>query len=285
MSLYRDYYTQCRHAYPGGQAALGVYALGVHVFVPGRLSRDDLVRLDDAFIESVHALDAEVERRITDGVSVYHNPDQSVEGMAIQLEPFWDYEPLERVAATLVPQVEETVLGCHGLVNQINLIRSLPSRQPLASSWLWHYDNKPNESFKILVYLTDVSEATGAFEYLRHETLEEVPKIGSSRESPDCAVAPRWPKTRVPEQDLGEYVRQGYRPYRATGPPGTTIVFDNNCIHRATVPSIGHRDALIMSIRPSHKKVRPFVSQTCTGSWSFNAKRWIPELLEIRAAP
>ena len=74
------------------------------------------------------------------------------------------------------------------------------------------------------------------------------------------------------------------RPGRVVGPPGTLILFDNNCIHRATVPRTRHRDAVILNFRPSHERVRPFIAASHTGSWSYNAKQWIPEVVDFAAA-
>ena len=169
-------------------------------------------------------------------------------------------------------------------MNQVNLIRSVPGGAAPASSWLWHYDNCPDEAFKILIYLTDVDAESGAFEYLRHPATGDVVKVGSSRAAPDQVAAPRWPRSRVPPEVVARYAEEGYEPHRVVGPAGTLILFDNNCIHRATVPRTRHRDAVILNFRPAHERVRPFISERHTGSWSFNAKQWVPELLHVPAA-
>jgi hypothetical protein len=165
----------------------------------------------------------------------------------------------------------------------VNLIRSLPTTAPPASSWLWHYDNKPDEAFKILIYLTDVDADGGAFECLRRPDTGDVVRVNSSRSSPDRTEPPRWPHSRVPPEAIDGYRAMGYKPHRVVGPRGTLIAFDNNCIHRATSPRRRHRDAVILNLRPCHQRVRPFISKRHTGSWSFNVKQWIPEVLEIRA--
>lgn len=284
MSTYREYYSHCRTTYHGDPSAIGVYALGVHVHAPGRPTAVDLLTLNERYLAAVDQLGAEVQRRVDDGVGIYHNPDRHAATLSIQLETCWDSEALQTIAEILVPQAEERILGCYGLINQVTLIRSLPTAASPASSWLWHYDNKPDEAFKMLIYLTPVDELGGAFEYLRHTVTGDVVKVGSSRESADRVGAPRWLGSRVPPEAMAEYETSGYAPHRAAGPRGTLIAFDNNCIHRATVPARTHRDALILNLRPSDRQVRPRISRAHTGSWSFNAKQWIPELLEIPAA-
>lgn len=290
MTTYREYYNACRAGYPGTSAAIGVYRLGVHPQRPDQPWRPlgpadrPLLDLDDDYLGAVRELAAEVDRRLERRIGLFGAADAQVRQLALQLDEFWDIEALETIARLLVPQLEERVLGCHGLVNQVNLIRSLPDAAAAASSWLWHYDDNPDEAFKVLVYLTDVAADGGAFEYLRSPATGRVVKVSSSRLAPDRRVAQRWPGSRVPADEIERQRLRGFVPHRAVGPAGTAIVFDNNCVHRATVPAGRHRDAVIFNLRPCHRRVRPFVSERHTGSWSFNAKQWDPACIDIRPA-
>ena len=284
MTGYKAYYAACRAGYSGDGAALGLYGLGVRVQVPRSAGADDLFSLDDGYLTAVAELAAEVDRRIGGGIGIYRNRNQHAAALAVQLDAFWQIEALEVLAGVLVPQAEAAVLGCHAVVNQVNLIRNVPTSAPPASSWLWHYDNKPDEACKILVYLTDVGAEDGAFEYLRRPATGEVVRIESSRPSPETVLPPRWPQSRVPTEAIDRYGEFGFRPHRVVGPRGTLIAFDNNCVHRATVPTGRPRDALILNLRPCHERVRPFISERHTGSWNFNAKQWIPDRVDIRAA-
>jgi hypothetical protein len=280
MTTYQEYYTACRAAYSGPPSTADVYRLGVHVTSPGTRVGGEVLTLDADHQADVTALAREVQRRVDGSIGIFGNRDPQVRDLSVQLDDFWDLGALGSIAERFLPQVEDRVLGCHAVINQVNLIRSLPGATTPATSWLWHYDNCPDESFKILVYLTDVAADGGAFEYLRAAD-GSVVKVPSSRISPQQKGPPRWPQSRVPPEAIDELGRGGFTPYRAVGPAGTSILFDNNCVHRATTPRRQHRDALILNFRPSHRAVRPCIAREHTGSWSFNVKQWVPEELEI----
>jgi hypothetical protein len=281
MTTYREYYAACREAYAGRNDEVDVFRLGAHSQVPRRSAPDAPFALPNEYERKVHELAAEVDRRIANEIGIWHERDHDVQELAIKLDDFWDIAALEVIALLLIPQVEEKVLGSYAVINQVNLIRSLPNGAKPVSSWLWHYDNCPDVSFKILIYLSDVDADSGAFEYLRRPNIGDVVKLGSSRVSWDQVLPPLWPQSRVPPDVISRCIADGYEPYRVVGPRGTLILFDNNCIHRATVPVTRHRDALILNFRPTDRPVRPCISRRHTGSWSFNAKQWVPEVLDI----
>lgn len=280
MISYRDYYAACRAAYGARPGAADVYRLGVHSQAPASRSAEALFELDEAYTTAVRQLADAVDARVQARHGIHFERDPDVRELAVKLDAFWDLDCLETIADCLIPQAEDGILGSYGLVNQVNLMRSLPGATALASSWLWHYDNKPDEAFKILIYLTDVDAFSGAFEYLR-DRAGSVVKIPSSRRSPREAGSPRWPQSRVPAEVIEHYRALGYESCRVTGACGTLIAFDNNCIHRAIVPMQRHRDVVILNVRPCHQRVQPYISKRHTGSWSFNAKQWIPEQLDV----
>src|SRR5512143_3967889 len=123
MTTYREYYAAYRNSYQGGRHAIGVYQLGVHTQMPGHAAAGDLLSLGWDYDAAVRELAAEVDRRVRDSIAIYLDEDRQVQELAIKLDAFWDIAALETLARLLVPQVEERVLGCHGLVNQVNLIR------------------------------------------------------------------------------------------------------------------------------------------------------------------
>ena len=117
-----------------------------------------------------------------------------------------------------------------------------------------------------MIYLTDVDAETGPFEYGR-EGKTQRPIMGGP-------VAPLYGDSRIPEKALKDYLARGFEPYRVIGPRGTMILFDDNVLHRATVPSRGYRDVLMFQIRPSTSRRRPCVDPRWTGSFQhapFNA--------------
>jgi hypothetical protein len=219
-----------------------------------------------------------VSARIEAG-GVLRDSNDAGRGFALKLVEIWDFAELEEIAGMVVPQLEETLFGSYAYVSAVHIYRNLATGRTPASSWLWHYDNNPLEVIKLLIYLSNCDADTGAFEYLRHPTTREGVKIASSRTGFDHWTKPVYDGSRIPEAVLQDYLQKGYESARVVGPAGTAILFDNNCIHRATVPERRHRDAIVLLLRPSHRPIRPFVSRTYTGSWIHREPVVDPDLL------
>ena len=93
-------------------------------------------------------------------------------------------------------------------------------------AWLsagWHVDAFRDDTFKVLVYLTDVDNATAPFEY---------------------ALPDAWRRCAKRDQPTPAASR------RVLGAAGTTLVFRNsNAAHRANHPARGVRDVLNFHFR------------------------------------
>ena len=84
------------------------------------------------------------------------------------LNNIWDCKnELQRLGEYLIPQVQQTVFKSYVHVDNIKIYRSEVSNESDISSWLWHFDNNPQEQVKILIYLTDVEKDCGEFTFLR----------------------------------------------------------------------------------------------------------------------
>lgn len=102
---------------------------------------------------------------------------------------------------------------------------------PTDDGWvseLWHFDNFPADAFKILVYLSDVEEEQGPFEY-KVPVDYRPPRPGLPLQSTRCA-----------EDGQGQVVLGG---------PGTTIIFKNNIVHKGNYCRRGYRDAVMIGLR------------------------------------
>ena len=113
-------------------------------------------------------------------------------------------------------------------------------------------------------YLTDVSESTGAFKVLQnnegHTVRAETTRIDHET----------WTATgsRIPEDFLNVLKQQGFTPGKVTGKTGTMCIFDNNIIHKASIPEPGnYRDAIVLMVRPTKEKTRPFIDKNNTGTF------------------
>lgn len=123
--------------------------------------------------------------------------------------------------------IELTIFRLQQTNRNSNRGQTVPSEDGWVSE-LWHSDNYPPDAFKILVYLTDVGDEQGAFEY--KVPIEYVPsKPGNT-----------WRETRHSYKGVGNKV---------LGSRGTTVIFKNNIIHKGNYCRAGYRDAVMIGLR------------------------------------
>ncbi len=196
--------------------------------------------------------------------------------IAVQLKDWLSVEGLDELCDIVLPQLEANVYGTHLIVDKVYVYRNLVSRAKEQVSWTWHYDNHPPGITKLMVYLTDVTEQTGPFEYLRSARTKEAlyrtptPLSGYGRISPSR---------------LQRYLAEGYESCRVTGPCGTLLFFDENVVHKANVAKSGVRDAVVLQIRPATFRPERYIDSRWTGSFQhrdFNADPYdtVPRLKE-----
>ena len=102
--------------------------------------------------------------------------------------------------------------------------------RPKTKHWgseLWHYDNHDCNNFKIIIYLNDVSEEDGAFEY--KEPIQYFPHAGDKNIH-----------TRLDLKDIGKKV---------TGDVGTTLIFKEQIAHKGNYSRKGYRDVINIRLR------------------------------------
>lgn len=182
--------------------------------------------------------------------------------ITVQLKNYNAVDGLEALCDALLPAVEQHVYQSHVMVDKVYVYRSLRSRHTEQISWLWHYDNHPAQILKIMVYLTDVDDSDGPFEYLVSNAtgiplkLQPLPNLGRP-----------FIETRVSPPRLQRYVRRGYRPFKLTGAAGTTVLFSDNIIHKANIPTRNHRDVVVFQLRPALSVSQRAINPAWTGSF------------------
>ena len=105
-------------------------------------------------------------------------------------------------------------------------------------AFLWHYDNHPRTINNIIIYLNDVEENCGGFEYitLNNEIV----------------------KQKFTQPTGGRYMNNFIKNNivkinQVTGKTGTIFFFDNNIVHRAGASKIKDRLAILIQVYPSLK--------------------------------
>lgn len=183
---------------------------------------------------------------------------QNGEVIAVQLRDYRSIEGLEELCRMVLPQLEQRVYGTHLVVDKVYIYRNLPSRAADQVSWTWHYDNHPSQIRKIMIYLTDVAEDTGPFEYVR------APGTGAPLYIPPTPLSGYG---RVLHDDVERCLAEGYCTHKVTGPKGTLVFFEENVVHKANVAKRGCRDAVFFQIRPAAFKPDAYIDPRWTGSF------------------
>lgn len=148
---------------------------------------------------------------------------------------------MPQICEAFTPEIVQTVenyLQAYFKIYWVQVYRTLPTAHAPEKSFLWHVDNCPRETLKLMVYLTDTRENTGAFR------LKPRPLSRSliARGFWDRAQNVRF------EQDLEDAASTVV----FEGGKGTGILFLNwGCIHRAKHPELSHRDVAVFNLVPS----------------------------------
>lgn len=151
------------------------------------------------------------------------------------------YEQLPELLGYVAGYLEQTLLAyyrSHFKIFAVTVYRIVPDDNAPQSSFLWHFDNAPDQELKLMIYLDDVVEETGAFRFKSREDSERARKLGF------------WHRDQY---DLGRPVFDDEESTCIVeGPPGTGVIFQpGRVVHKATAPRRDHRDVAVLVINPS----------------------------------
>jgi Phytanoyl-CoA dioxygenase (PhyH) len=159
----------------------------------------------------------------------------------------------------------EACLGAHFRVNWFEVQKIAPGRQPAGSSFAYHSDDTPLPVLKLFVYLTDTTESNGAFRAFTYPHTDRLLRLGmlesvhpgQRRESAQALVPP----------EMEEFLTV------VEGRKGTVFLFDNNLIHKGTLPRQGIRLHVSMELMPSP---RPMTAADLMKGCDEEIKRYFP---------
>lgn len=200
--------------------------------------------------------------------------------ITVQLREYNGIKGLTEMCSAIIASLERNVYGSYLIADKIYIYRSVVSKQSEQISWLWHYDNHPNEILKVMVYLTDVGKNNGPFEYLLN------PVTGKSiKMKPIPNLVRPFIETRINPQQIQKYARAGYTPFKMLGKKGTTCLFSENIIHRATIANERYRDVVVIQVRPVTFRPTSCISNKWTGSFQHVDVNRDPDLLQPVSKP
>ena len=227
-------------------------------------SNDRYVILNDQYMTYVDSIAKELSGRLQQRDACWFPPglDENLD-FAVRIKNIWNIKYLEELCEYVVPQIEEKLFGSYAYLEGVYAYKNVYKASPPRSSWIWHYDNHPRETVKVMIYLSDVCDKSGAFETLT-TLFGELLKGRTSR-----IDHTKWltSNTRVSDAAIQENIAKGCKASKILGSQGTLCLFDNNIVHRASIPEPGYeRPAIVLMLRPAIKKMRPYISEDWTGT-------------------
>jgi hypothetical protein len=137
-----------------------------------------------------------------------------------------------------IVQTVENYYGSFFKIYWVQAYRTLPTDKDADASFLWHVDNCPPQVVKLMVYLTDTQENTGAFRLKPRPLSTQMLSRGFFDRSKNDRFA--------------HILNDANTTKIFEGPKGTSILFLNwACVHRAKHPEIKHRDVAVFFLVPS----------------------------------
>ena len=113
---------------------------------------------------------------------------------------------------------------------------------------------------KVMIYINDVNKESGAFRYLKKDN-GGVKLLSTRRDYKNWKetyaeeifekFGRKWNGTRTPESVLNDFIQnENCEIVDVEDKAGTAIIFDNNCIHKGTIPTNGFRYAMTIQFKP-----------------------------------
>ena len=115
--------------------------------------------------------------------------------------------------------------------------RTVASDGNTGSGGGWHRDSPFSHQFKAILYLNDVSEDNGPFEYIlgTHKFTSVVRAAKLAKKS--------LSKTRYTEEEIERLIQAGYKKKQVLGKRGTLVLVDTKVLHRGSPLKLGERFA------------------------------------------
>ena len=274
MDNYETHYNKSKQIYlkEFGETDQGLQIKDIDVIKVNYTKPDQAINLPLNYIDIINGFSNQINEKINKKeCCFYPNNIKKEDDVMIRIKDSESikFQGLEDLCEIVIPQLEQKFYHCYLHADKVYFYRSVVTKNKEISSYLPHVDNHPIQLSKVMIYLTDVAEDTGPFQYLVDPNDKPV-FINPSRTGIDHWGSHKWPGSRVPSKVLDEYYKNGYKWKKVIGKKGTMILFTENHIHKATVSEKSHRDVFILQVRPIKFKYRPYISPNKTGSFEMN---------------
>jgi hypothetical protein len=188
------------------------------------------------------AVDRELASAVKSKVDDLFGRGKNVHQLTPQLARLMDgLESVPEIVEFINGAVEraiEAYFRSHFKIHGVYFYRTVPAPMKPESSFLWHVDNVPSQEIKLMIYLDDTVEETGAFRCKDKPFTDRLKKNGW------------WDRTL--NRTFADVLEDPSTTHTIEGPTGTCILFQNGgCAHKATAPQCQHRDVVTFVIIPS----------------------------------
>tara|TARA_Y100001970_G_C14258181_1_gene877191 strand:+ start:4821 stop:5708 length:888 start_codon:yes stop_codon:yes gene_type:complete len=155
--------------------------------------------------------------------------------------------------------IEKKIFNSKIKIIDINAYRNcLNNLNENVSSWLWHFDNHPNEMIKMMIYLTDVDEESSPMEIIVDKNNNPIRMVSNrvfeddwNNSEPNKYFKHQFNGNRLSDSDITNILDSGYKIKPLHGKKGTIILFSENIIHHATYPKSKERQIINTVLAPS----------------------------------
>lgn len=124
----------------------------------------------------------------------------------------------------------------------VKILKHLSGIHSKIGAFIWHYDNHPKLVINVIIYLNDVNNDEGGFEFI---TIDN--NIIKYNFSQPCG-----------NRNMESFVGKNYdkiKIHQVLGKTGKLFFFDNNIVHRASPIVNKERTVLILQLYPSLHKI------------------------------
>ena len=264
MYKWKEYYKKSKDVF--GDSSTSVYDLTIQTNIDTKLN------FDSDYYKLIDNIRDKLDNQFNINESISHS------GNALFIDDCFIFEDEFSIIVEnyLRDYLEKNIFGSYIHCDHVTLYKTPQSNSAPVNSWLWHFDNSPLEQMKVMIYLNDVNDKNGAFEILRNENSKDGLKVHSSRIDNTNWRGKKewsfkyknieWKSTRIPRELFPHISADGYIPYKVVGNKGHVSIFDNNIIHRGSLPSEGFRYAVVFQFKPIDKKLKKIFGKSITGN-------------------
>jgi hypothetical protein len=289
MKKWKEYYLECKDIYNKetkiDNSNISIYDLSLQI---------NPSPTDQTYFDQISLIKNKLDVLYQDKIN-YTNTS----GISLSLKDSFNVSKELKIIVDnyLVPYLEKNIFGCYVQCQNVKIYKTISESLIETSSWLWHFDNNPKEQIKVMIYLNDVND-NGPFKFLskNNKAIKINPqgkKLSNTRPNQFWAqnwfevLGEKWKGDRIPRSIISNLKEKyNYKEIDVKGPAGTSILFDNNIVHKGTIPVEGFRYAMTLQFQPINKKLNPNFSKENTGNgWGHNLFSPNPESPIIKKLP